>query len=146
MRDKEIKDDVKLKVQRKERVLNVEIEPVISKNDGLYKLGVWIKDKTAGIGTLTYYDPETKTFGALGHGITDIETGIILDVNDGELLDSKVESVKQGKAGEPGEIRGIFYEEQEALGDLIKNTKFGIFGTADADIANELIGKPMAIA
>jgi len=124
----EVGDTVKLKVQRKDRSLNIDLSPVIAEDDGLYKLGVWIKDKTAGIGTLTFYDPETKKFGALGHGITDIETGTILNINEGELLNSKVESVKEGKVGTPGEIHGIFYEAEAPLGSLFKNTKFGIFG------------------
>lgn len=142
----EVRDTVKLKVQRKDRSLNIELSPVIAEDDGLYKLGVWIKDKTAGIGTLTFYDPATKKFGALGHGITDIETGTVLNINEGELLNSKVESVKEGKAGTPGEIHGIFYEAEAPLGTLFKNTKFGIFGSLYSDIENGSYSAPLIAA
>ena len=142
----EIRDTVKLKVQRKDRSLNIELTPVKSADDGYYKLGVWIKDKTAGIGTLTFYDPETKKFGALGHGITDAETGTILKVNEGELLNSKVESVKEGKVGTPGEIHGIFYEAEAPLGILSKNTEYGIFGTLYHDIEDSLYQTPLVVA
>lgn len=142
----EVKDTVKLKVQRKDRSLNIELSPVVAEDDGLYKLGVWIKDKTAGIGTLTFYDPETKKFGALGHGITDIETGTVLSVNEGELLNSRVESVKEGKVGTPGEIHGIFYEAEAPLGALDKNTKFGIFGSLYNDVDSGFYSKPLVAA
>ena len=74
----EIRDTVKLKVKRNGQKMTVTVKPVLSKKDGLYKLGIWVKDKTAGIGTLTYYDPANNTFGALGHGIVDVETNSIL--------------------------------------------------------------------
>ena len=84
----EIRDIVKLKIKRNGEMLNISIRPVQSGEDGLYKLGVWVKDKTAGIGTLTYYDPSNSTFGALGHGIADPETNSILSVEKGLLLQS----------------------------------------------------------
>ena len=104
----EIKDKVKLQIKRKNKVLNITLTPVVNGEDGLYKLGVWIKDKTAGIGTLTYYDPVNMTFGALGHAICDPETGSILTVNKGQLIQAKVQSDKEGKSGEPGENQGVF--------------------------------------
>ncbi len=142
----ELQGPVRLKVQRRDRILTLELTPVISASDGLYKLGLWIKDRTAGIGTLTFYDPESGIFGALGHGITDAETGTVLKVKSGELLDSKVESVKEGKVGVPGEIRGIFYEAEAPLGRLTSNTKYGIFGNAYEDILCPLYEKPMIAA
>lgn len=140
-----IKDDVKLKVKRKDEVLNITLTPVVSVEDNLYKIGVWVKDKTAGIGTLTYYDPSNNTFGALGHAITDPETGTVLSVAQGELLNSKVQSVKQGKAGSPGEIKGIFYESDHPLGKLTINTEYGIFGQTYSQITNPIFQKPLQI-
>lgn len=142
----ELQGTVELKVKRRDRILTLELTPVISASDGLYKLGLWIKDRTAGIGTLTFYDPDSGIFGALGHGITDAETGTVLKVKSGELLDSKVESVKEGKAGTPGEIRGIFYEAESPLGRLKSNTKYGIFGSAYEDISCPLYEKPLVAA
>lgn len=140
-----IKDDVKLKVKRKEEILNITLTPVVSADDNLYKIGVWVKDKTAGIGTLTYYDPSNNTFGALGHAITDPETGTVLSVAQGELLNSRVQSVKQGKAGSPGEIKGIFYEADQPLGKLAVNTEYGIFGKTYSQIINPIYMKPLQI-
>ncbi len=68
----------------------IDVSPVKSADDGKFRLGLWVKEKTAGIGTLTYYRPYDGTFGALGHGITDAETGSILKVADGQLLDAQV--------------------------------------------------------
>ena len=140
-----IKDDVKLKVKRKDDIVNVKVTPIQSADDELYKIGVWVKDKTAGIGTLTFYDPTSHLFGALGHAITDPETGTVLSVAQGELLNSKVQSVKQGKAGSPGEIKGIFYESDSPLGKLAINTEYGIFGETYSDITNPIYQQPLQI-
>lgn len=140
-----LKKEVRLKVKRKDDIMNITLTPVMSIDDNLYKIGVWVKDKTAGIGTLTFYDPSNNTFGALGHAITDPETGTVLSVAQGELLNSKVESVKQGKAGSPGEIKGIFYEADKPLGKLTVNTEYGIFGETYDQIVNPIYQKPLQI-
>ena len=141
-----IKGNVKLRIKRKNKIMNVVLSPVINTEDGLYKLGVWIKDKTAGIGTLTYYDPVNMTFGALGHAICDPETGAVLAVNKGTLIQAKVQSVKEGKSGEPGEIQGVFYEVESPLGDLKLNSQLGIFGDAYNAIENPVYPEPMVAA
>lgn len=141
----QLKKEVKLKVKRKDDLLNIKLTPILSVDDNLYKIGVWVKDKTAGIGTLTFYNPMDNTFGALGHAITDPETGAVLSVRQGELLNAKVESVKQGKAGVPGEIKGIFYEADEPLGKLFINTNYGIFGDTYQSISNPFYSEPLAI-
>lgn len=140
-----IQDTVMLKVKRNDEILNIGIDPVISAEDGEYKLGVWVKDKTAGIGTLTYYDPSNSTFGALGHGIVDPESGAILSVESGVLLEAQVQEIFEGKSGEPGEIKGVFYHTDEPLGNLVRNSKFGIFGTTYNQIENELYSKPLVV-
>lgn len=140
-----IRGEVLLKLQRKNDIIEISLTPVIAKSDNMYKLGIWVKDKTAGIGTLTYYDPQNNYYGALGHAITDPETSAILPVAEGELVNSRVESVKQGKAGEPGEIRGIFYEADDPLGSLEKNTEFGIFGNLYGKITNPYYDEPLPI-
>lgn len=140
-----LQGQVRLKVSRKGEILYLRITPVKSIDDNLYKIGIWVREKTAGLGTLTFYDPETQIFGALGHAITDPDTGDVLAVEDGELLSASVESVKLGTAGIPGEIRGIFYEADDPLGKLVKNTTYGIFGTIYAEIKNPYYSKPMSI-
>ncbi|MFA5634315.1 MAG: SpoIVB peptidase [Anaerovoracaceae bacterium] len=141
----ELKGQIRLKINRQGETMNFRILPVKAEEDGLYKIGVWVRDKTAGLGTLTFYDPFSQSFGALGHAITDPDTGHVLPVETGELLSASVESVKQGKAGLPGEIRGIFYEADEPLGNLLTNTNYGIFGSFYKPITNPYYPEPMAI-
>lgn len=106
------------------------IKPQKSQSDGRFKIGAWVKDAASGIGTLTFYDPATNTFGALGHGICDPETGKILTIDNGSILDSSIVSVNKGEKGIPGELNGIFKDETETLGTITKNNSAGIFGTA----------------
>ncbi len=141
----ENKGVVTLKIKRNDEIMTLDIEPILSEEDNTYKLGIWVKDKTAGIGTLTYYDPAESTFGALGHGIMDPETNAILSVDTGQLLEARVREVSEGKEGEPGEIKGIFYHADEPLGSLSKNCRFGIFGTAYHPIENPFYAKPLAV-
>ncbi len=137
--------EVRVKVSRRGDIQHIRIRPVKAEDDGLYKIGVWVRDKTAGLGTLTFYDPASKAFGALGHAITDPKTGQVLPVRTGELLSASVESVKQGAAGIPGEIRGIFYEADEPLGNLLVNTDYGIFGAFYNSANNPYYPEPLAI-
>lgn len=141
----QVKGAVTLKIKRNGEVFNVDIKPVLSSEDDIYRLGIWVKDKTAGIGTLTYYDPSNSTFGALGHGIVDPETNSILSVDTGLLLESKVQEVYEGKNGIPGEIKGIFYRSDTPLGSLERNSEYGIFGTTYHPIENALYSKPLAV-
>lgn len=95
--------------------------------DNEYKLGLWVRDAAAGVGTLTFYEPDSKMFAALGHGITDIDTGSLVTIANGELVSSNIVSITKGEKGNPGEIRGSI-EGEAKLGDISKNTSFGIFG------------------
>ncbi len=81
------------------------IEPIKTKNNE-YKLGLWVRDGAAGIGTITYYEPSTKKYAALGHGIVDIDTDKLINISSGELVTSKISSIVKGKEGVPGEIKG----------------------------------------
>ena len=92
-----------------------------------YKLGLWVRDSAAGVGTVTFYEPSTQSFGALGHGITDIDTGDLLNIASGEFVTAKILNIKKGENGNPGKIQGTV-EEQETIGDITKNTEFGIYG------------------
>lgn len=92
-----------------------------------YKLGLWVRDAAAGVGTATFYEPETGMFASLGHGITDIDTGDLITISNGELVTTNIVSVQKGEKGKPGEIRGTI-EGSLVLGSVSKNTSFGIFG------------------
>lgn len=137
--------DLNIKVRRNNHLMNFKIKPVKSVLYNDYKIGLWVKDKTAGVGTLTFYEPNSKIFGALGHAISDIESGQILSVGNGEIVKSKVVSIKQGKRGKAGEIRGIFLETTEPLGVLEKNTKYGIYGRMYKEPEKSKYNKPLDI-
>ena len=118
---------VSLTVKRGAKILSLTAVPT-SGSDGVYRLGAWVRDSMAGIGTLTYYDPQDGTFGALGHGITDVDTGQLMPVSSGSLMPSEVVGVNKGVGGNPGELIGEF-ETDVNLGDLACNSSSGIFGT-----------------
>ena len=125
----DLKDSsIKITIERNGANFVTSVTPVQSLQDNCYRLGIWVRDKTAGIGTLTFYDEKSKNFGALGHGITDIDTGKLLNVRNGKIMDAKIANIEQGKKGEPGEIKGIFYETENTVGDIKENTNFGIYG------------------
>ena len=115
------------------------ISPAKSAEDRKYHIGLWVRDSTAGIGTLTYYDPSTRSFGALGHGITDIDTGTLMPVESGEILESNILGVKMGKSGTPGELKGIFVEDTR-LGTIIRNSEVGIYGKLDESAITRISG------
>lgn len=108
------------------------ISPIKSDEDGGYRLGAWVRDSMAGIGTLTYYDPASSTFGALGHGINDVSTSALMPVASGTLVRSTVASVRKGEAGNPGELSGNF-DLSDEFGELYSNTECGVFGRVSAD-------------
>lgn len=116
-----------VKLNRKGDIRSVSIKPTEAKDKDEYKIGLWIRDFTAGVGTLTFYDPSTGRFGALGHPINDVDTGSLLSVRDGKIYNARIISIEQGVKGKPGELRGIFSEDDEA-GFLKKNTSSGIYG------------------
>lgn len=101
------------------------IKPVAVKNE--YKIGLWVRDSAAGVGTVTFYEPATQKFGALGHGITDIDTGELIDIASGEFVSANILNIKKGENGNPGKIQGTI-EEQDTIGNIDKNTQFGIYG------------------
>ena len=135
-----------LQVDRSGGSVNVSVEP--AQNDqGVYCIGAWIRDSMAGIGTMTYYDPATGAFGALGHGITDVDTAQLMPFADGAILPSTVKAVKRGEPGAAGELRGDFDLTCD-LGQLYANTSSGIFGTLgpDAEILREVKPLPVGAA
>lgn len=129
---------------RDNKTVNTTIQPGISSDDGQIKIGAWVKDAASGIGTITFYNPETKFFAALGHGICDGDSGKILDVSDGEILSSTIVSVDKGKKRSPGELNGVFSENSECLGHIEENRQSGICGTVTEKFS--LLHQPVCIA
>lgn len=120
-------ETMKLLVSRKGEAIPLSLDPVQTGEEE-YKLGIWVRDNTQGIGTMTYIE-EDGTFGALGHGISDTDTGELLDVSGGELYQAQILSIMKGAKGTPGELSGyIEYQDQKKLGKITTNTEKGIFG------------------
>ncbi|MGM9521641.1 MAG: SpoIVB peptidase [Oscillospiraceae bacterium] len=107
-------------------------------------LGVWVRDSLTGIGTVTYYDPESGTFGALGHSISDSETGLIIPLREGEIMPAHVTGVTAGKSGTPGQLGGAF-DYDNVAGEITKNCQVGIFGTTTGDPFDNL-GEKLPVA
>lgn len=131
---------VKIKYVNSDNVYNTdEVKPAKVSNSQ-YKLGLWVRDAAAGVGTITFYEPSTKNFGALGHGIVDIDTGELIDIANGELTTANVISLVKGEKGNPGEIKGSLNNKNN-IGDIAKNTKLGIYGkitnVASLGVGNE---------
>lgn len=110
-----------------------------------YKLGLWVRDSTAGIGTLTFYDENSKTFGALGHPITDGDTNKAFTIKNGDLLNSTVISVRKGEKGIPGELKGLFINETDSIAKIYKNTEAGIFGSLTSSFKENNNIHPMKV-
>jgi stage IV sporulation protein B len=128
---------VSITVTRGTSVLQLKVTPHKTE-DGRCELGLWMRDGIAGIGTLTFFDPETGVFGALGHAVNDSETGVVIPLRTGAISRSYVTDVVQGKAGMPGQLHGTFNSDN-TLGSLTKNSTSGIFGTMTAN--DLMIGK-----
>jgi stage IV sporulation protein B len=134
-------------VEREGKKHNIDVSPVQSLEDSIYRIGLWVRDNIAGVGTMTFIDPETMSFGALGHGITDIDSGVLVDISKGSILKSKVASVQKARKTVPGEIVGIFYESDNPYGDISKNTNYGIYGILNSKIRNDSKGAiPIALS
>lgn len=105
----------------------VSLEPVYSQTEGCYQAGLWVRDSTAGVGTVTYYEPGSGNFAGLGHPICDVDTGEMIPLSSGEVADVTIGSVVKGQVGAAGELRGYFTSSRSG-GILTKNNACGIFG------------------
>lgn len=113
-----------VEILRDNKKINIELE-VIEEN-GIYRTGLYVKDNITGIGTLSYIDPETKSFGALGHEVSESNTGTILSVKDGKIYNSNVTDIEKSESGNPGSKDATISDNE--IGNINKNTKKGIFG------------------
>ena len=120
-------DEMELTVLRDESSRDMTTHAVQCSADGAYKLGAWIRDSMAGIGTLTFYEPETGRFGTLGHGISDVDTAVLMKLQRGAITPASIAGVVKGVDGRPGELRGSFSSGKD-LGTLYANTTCGVFG------------------
>ncbi|KAB2333807.1 SpoIVB peptidase [Bacillus mesophilum] len=133
-------------VTREDGKVKTQLTPLKEENEELYKLGLYIRDSAAGIGTMTFFHPQSKKYGALGHVISDMDTKKPIVVDDGQIVRSTVTSIEKGSNGNPGEKLARFSSDKEVIGNIVRNSPFGIFGELNRGIKNGIMDKPMPIA
>lgn len=135
-------DTIDVLLERKGEKKHVTVTPVYSEAEQAFKLGIWVRDSIQGIGTITYYDPKSSKFGALGHGVYDVDTGELMIIKQGTIIPSQLTDIIKGEKGEPGELAGII-QRGETLGEVEKNTEVGIYGTLEQP--NDFTGTALPI-
>ncbi len=143
----EANKELTIEVLRNEKPIKTVLKPERAKGDHLYRLGLYIRDSAAGVGTMTFYEPQSMKYGALGHVISDVDTRKPISVHDGQIMRSSVTSISKGLHGEPGEKLASIAKDKDILGSISKNSSFGVFGQLDqkANMKNGLYDEPMAI-
>lgn len=137
---------LKLSIERGKEKFVKELTPVYDEEDRAWRLGLYIRDSAAGVGTLTFYAPDHGVFGALGHVITDMDTQTPIRVGEGQIVQSSVTSINKSSSGEPGEKRAHFVKEGKVLGSVERNTSFGIFGRMKELPQPSYDNKPIPVA
>ena len=138
-------EELFLTIERDGKQKKVSVKPVQAKS-GNYKIGVWVRDNAQGVGTMTYIDAEGQ-FGALGHGINDVDTSTLMQMNDGTLYQTEIVKIQKGDRGKPGEMTGmIAYVDSRVLGDITTNSMRGIFGVCNQKAMNYATQEPLPIA
>ncbi|MBP2653019.1 MAG: spoIVB 2 [Firmicutes bacterium] len=137
---------VDILLKRGQERIDVSLTPALCAETKRYRIGLFVRDSAAGVGTLTFYDPQSKTYGALGHVITDSDTNQPIDCEQGKIVLATVSGIQHGKRGQPGEKIGVFIEEDQILGTIRKNTAFGIYGHLTSDLPNQLYSSPVPVA
>lgn len=125
-----------LEVKHGGDIFYTKINPVYCTETSRYRIGLLIKDSAAGLGTLTFYEPESKIYGALGHVITDVGSTEPFDLSEGKIIGASVQAIHPGKRGQPGEKIGIFQDDKQINGTISRNTKLGIFGNLQKPLDN----------
>ena len=135
--------EVSVRFLREGREMQVNVRPELGE-DGQPELGVWLRSGLSGIGTMTWYDPESGRFGALGHAVSDVDTGVLLPMKSGIVGKASVDSIVRGSAGEPGELKGNMGLEQP-FGSILENRETGIFGVLEPGALPETLGEPVEL-
>lgn len=135
--------DMQIEYERDGQIYECTMKALLSLSDRKYKTGIWVRDSTAGIGTMTFFNPDTGMFAGLGHGICDVDTGSLMPLLRGSVVDVEATDIIKGKKGAPGELKGSF--DVVKIGALIQNTNDGVFGILDAK-PEEITHEPVEIA
>ena len=137
--------DMVFTIKRNGDITDVMAKPDCNQNKE-WKMGIWIRDNAQGIGTMTYEDTD-HTFGALGHGINDVDTSTLMNLEEGTLYKTEIVGITRGANGSPGELTGyIEYDSDNVIGEIMENTTEGIFGVCDVEMENAVCYEPIPIA
>lgn len=139
-------EKLQLKIMRNKKTFDTQIQPLRDEGGVTYRIGLYIRDSAAGIGTMTFYDPISLKYGALGHVISDMDTKKPIIARDGVVVRSSVTSIEKGTRGNPGEKLARFSSDENIIGSISNNTPFGIFGTLHSSISNNFQKKALPIS
>ena len=123
--------EITLTIKNSKTIKKIKTTPKLNNDTGLYELGIWVKDSSAGVGMITFYETNTNRFAALGHGITETSKNVVLPISTGAIVKSKIVKINKGEKDAPGDIRATIYKE--VWGQIRKNTSNGIYGTLETD-------------
>lgn len=133
-------------LKREKENISITMNPILCTETNRYRIGLFVRDSAAGVGTLTFYEPDSKVYGALGHIIVDNDTKQPIDCHDGKIVLASVSGIQQGKRGQPGEKVGLFIEGEKPMGNIKKNTSFGIYGQITNPPENKLYNSLIPVA
>ncbi len=137
---------ISLTIKKKNSEINeIEVKPQINKY-GQYQIGLYVDDGVAGVGTLTFYNPQTLEYGALGHVITEANSQMKINLREGQIVEAQISGINYGRRGVPGQKQGTFYQAQDKLGLIEKNTKFGIYGKLNKLPSNPFFEEAIPVA
>lgn len=141
------KDNKKLEItlKRGNETIETSLKPIKDSNHDEYRIGLYIRDSAAGIGTMTFYEPKSKKYGALGHVISDMDTQKPIEIHKGTIMRSNITSIEKGNSGTPGEKQAKFSLKENQIGSITKNTPYGVFGKLDESLSNGISDEPMPI-
>lgn len=131
-------EQVSLSIKRRDKFINVPVKPVACNETGRYRIGLYVRDGIVGVGTLTFWDPDTAQYAALGHIIVDADTRQGIEVLQGKIVSASIQAIKRGKPGQPGEKIGVFDGQGPIEGTINKNTYYGIYGKTAVEIDNPI--------
>lgn len=134
-----------LTLKRGNNQVKVEVSPSFCSETNRYRIGLYVRDGVAGVGTLSFWDPLTGRYAALGHIIADVDTRKGIDVRQGKIVSASVQTIRPAQPGRPGEKIGLFDPESPLTGDIEKNTFVGVFGTTEQEVKNSLFAYPLEV-
>jgi len=133
-------------IKRNNKIFKTIIKPNYDTREKSYQIGLWIRDIAAGVGTLSFYFPKKNSYGALGHIITDLDTGKPIEIKEGEIIKAQIAAIEKGARNKPGEKKGVFVQEEKILGNIIRNTEYGIYGKLKTPLRNPYYKKAIPVA